>query len=446
MEAAEYFSERFDKLIRDDDIVQDMLINLQAELGDSWFLAQDKGAALPKGPEAVRLAVIIEDEAIGNLGLRNLDGEYGSYSMDKSRVVFKSSGDRKILHRVNRSVTAKLREIPLHLAVLESDDATLRRAMSADRFNTHQQQNTPGKEQGQKSFIAKMRDPKAMPLARAVKRFIAQVAARATDEAADQDEVQKELAARVDEFHEEIFKELQLNDLWVDAGAEELTHAKEGMRKYLLCKIHPHSFGKRAQTSAQDALLDRQLARFDTCPSAFLTPQSVHQHPRWPEAVEQLKKVNEFKSPVDKLVCISNSCRLMFMICQGKSPTPPTADELVRALRHVVFEAKVAQLPSNIEYTLQYEASKLDAASEDVVFLSSIAAAVDEWLNFSSFESHIAHHLSLAEPSTAAVPADLPAGGSRALPLACVGPLVEQTMALRRMEAALKKAVGLVQM
>ena len=294
-----------------------------------------------------------------------------------------------------------------------------------------------GKEPRYKQFIAKMRDPRATPLGRSTKRYISQVAADAekAEEAGTEAKraFQETLPASVSDFLKVIFKELKDNELWSGTAEEEL--AQEGMEKYLLCKLHQHTFGKSERAAAQDASLSSKLTA-QPCPAAFRTSVETHQHQWWEKAVEHLAMVNTYKAPLDKLTCIRNCCRIACHISGGV--VGPDNTLLPQTLPHLVHAARVENLFANVEYIQQYRGNACVSA-EDAGYLSLLSNALDAWVEYSPVAGDISaavDETSKTVPLAAVVPPDA-CDKPSSLPLIAVHALMTQVAALRTLEAAL---------
>eukprot|EP01060_Flectonema_neradi_P007235 TRINITY_DN1501_c1_g1_i1.p1 TRINITY_DN1501_c1_g1~~TRINITY_DN1501_c1_g1_i1.p1 ORF type:complete len:399 (+),score=48.87 TRINITY_DN1501_c1_g1_i1:44-1240(+) len=294
---------------------------------------------------------------------------------------------------------------------------------------------TPSKEARYNSFISKMKDVGASPLVKAIKKFISEISTVDTETAATP-AFQKSLPARVTDFLQLIHQELTKNPLWEGASQDELAHASEGMEKYVLCKVYPYTFGKRADLVAKDKLLQKKISMFQTCPSAFQKPQLTN-HPRWEEAIGHLNAVNEYKSPFDKLICLTNCNKILSVITKGKDPT--------ECLPQLLYSAKVDLLLSNIFYVLNYRQKDTD----EYEFLQALLEAQQTWAEYSpqdavdpkSTESVAQTISTILQDATPGEPVDFSIKAED-LPLSSIPQLIKQITTLRTMEVNLRKLVG----
>eukprot|EP01064_Diplonema_japonicum_P000459 TRINITY_DN10307_c0_g1_i1.p1 TRINITY_DN10307_c0_g1~~TRINITY_DN10307_c0_g1_i1.p1 ORF type:complete len:416 (+),score=97.98 TRINITY_DN10307_c0_g1_i1:62-1309(+) len=407
--------------LESDEVLQDILLNLKQDPNKKWYLIKEKDSSEKITVENIGKRVLQEDTK----GLRYLDGTgEGTWNGDKSRIMLKDC-EKKVLTREEETITVGGRQILVRSLVVATE------------------QVGGAKDVRYKSFIAKMKDAKAMPLVRSIKRFISTIGMEAQEKGSGDREFQAALPNRVSSFLDDIFKELQLNSLWAEASDEELTHAKEGMEKYVLCKVHPHIFGRAEDVYSRDQEIQRKFREYDANPSPHVLPvTNACNHPRWHEAIQQLQAVNDYKSPFDKLICMSNCCRIVNLVSMGKMPAEDNINEsvLTNGLLHLIQQAKAPLLVSNITYITQYHEKDKLAHGENAVFLRCMQSAVDRWLDFSMHCLQLA--LLLPGVTHASLPSmDLPSASH--IPLNTIATLVEHTKVLRKMEQDLREKVGL---
>ena len=302
------------------------------------------------------------------------------------------------------------------------------RVLVADSSNS-----TPSKEVRYNSFIAKMKDSGASPLVKSIKKFISEISTVDPETAATAS-FQKSLPARVTDFLQFIHQELTKNPLWQGASEDELAHASEGMEKYVLCKVYPYTFGKRADLVAKDKLLQKKLEMFESCPTALQMPPTLYSHPRWREAISHLNAVNDYKSPFDKLICLTNCCKIISVITQGKNTDC--------CLTQLLHSAKVNLLLSNIFYVLNYRQKD----SDEYEFLQALLEAQQTWIDYPSGEGDKndsasvlkENILSILQETTPDELIDL-STNTEDLPLSAIPQLLSQIMSLAAMESELRK-------
>jgi hypothetical protein len=99
--------------------------------------------------------------------------------------------------------------------------------------------------------------------------------------------------------------------------------------------------------------------------------------PSWLLAQKELQKINQYKAPRDKLVCLLNCCRVlnnMLNVCVPPGGAPPGADDFLPVLVYVVLRASPPQLASNLAYITRFRlASRL--VSEAAYFFTNLVSA-----------------------------------------------------------------------
>ncbi|OAY65566.1 Vacuolar protein sorting-associated protein 9A, partial [Ananas comosus] len=95
-------------------------------------------------------------------------------------------------------------------------------------------------------------------------------------------------------------------------------------------------------------------------------------------AQKELQKINMYKAPRDKLVCILNCCKvinnLLLNVFIASDENPPGADEFLPVLIYVTIKANPPQLHSNLLYIQRYR-RKSRLVSEAAYFFTNILSA-----------------------------------------------------------------------
>ncbi len=97
--------------------------------------------------------------------------------------------------------------------------------------------------------------------------------------------------------------------------------------------------------------------------------------PAWLLAQKELQKINAYKAPRDKLVCVLNCCRVINNLLAAAAATaPPGADDFLPVLVLVLLRAAPPQLASNLAYIARFRlASRL--VSETSYFFTNLVSA-----------------------------------------------------------------------
>lgn len=221
-------------------------------------------------------------------------------------------------------------------------------------------------------FLERMRHPSAADLVRSIKSFIVSFSSNAPNPERDSRSVQEFLITMEEAF--------RAHPLWAGATEEELDSAGEGLEKYLMTKLFNHAFG----SLPEDAKHDQELSEKMSLVQQFIRPEHLDIQPNfqnetsWLLAQKELQKINAYKAPRDKLVCILNCCRvinnLLLNVSMATNDNPPGADDFLPVLIYVTIKANPPQLHSNLLYIQQYRRqSRL--VSEAAYFFTNLVSA-----------------------------------------------------------------------
>lgn len=68
----------------------------------------------------------------------------------------------------------------------------------------------------------------------------------------------------------------------------------------------------------------------------------------------ELLKINGYRAPRDKVICILNCCKVIFGLLRNTKKGDTSADAFVPLLIYVVLHANPDHLVSNIQYILRF--------------------------------------------------------------------------------------------
>ncbi|KAG8755584.1 hypothetical protein FRC12_010847 [Ceratobasidium sp. 428] len=200
-------------------------------------------------------------------------------------------------------------------------------------------------------------------------------------------------------------------DIWKRNSEVEFDNAVEGMEKLVMNRLYEFTFSPQISRSGKpvttddlerDRVLKQRIALF-----GWIRPEHLDIPMKLPEgdssssekkvedlspasaeksadseismgfllfAQQEMNKIDHYKAPRDKLICILNSCKVIFGLIrhlQGDGG----ADSFIPLLIFVLIRANPEHLLSNIEYINRFRrASKLQ--SEAGYYLSSLMGAV----------------------------------------------------------------------
>ena len=71
-------------------------------------------------------------------------------------------------------------------------------------------------------------------------------------------------------------------------------------------------------------------------------------------SVLEISKINGYRAPRDKVICILNCCKVIFGLLKNSKKADTSADSFIPLLIYVVLHANPDHLVSNIQYILRF--------------------------------------------------------------------------------------------
>lgn len=104
--------------------------------------------------------------------------------------------------------------------------------------------------------------------------------------------------------------------LWKGSPADEIDNALESIEKFLTSKLYDRFFGLFPADRARDAAITERLFILHTWvkPQHFDLPAyccAEENSAIWQAPAEEIRNMDKFKSPRDKLVCLLNCCHII---------------------------------------------------------------------------------------------------------------------------------------
>lgn len=201
-------------------------------------------------------------------------------------------------------------------------------------------------------FLERMRHPSAAEFVKAIKSFIVSFLNNAPDAERD--------SASVQEFLNNMEAAFRAHSLWAGSSEEELESAGEGLEKYVMTKL----FTRVYASVPEDVKADDQLYEKMALVQQFIRPENLDIKPKfqneasWLLAQKELLKINMYKAPRDKLLCILYCCKvinnLLVNVSVVSNEDHPGADEFLPVLIYVTIKANPPQLHSNLSYIQRF--------------------------------------------------------------------------------------------
>ncbi|XP_022718192.1 vacuolar protein sorting-associated protein 9A-like [Durio zibethinus] len=218
----------------------------------------------------------------------------------------------------------------------------------------------------------RMRNPASLDLVRSIKSFIVSFSFYAANPEND--------GKRIQDFFLTMEAAIRDHPLWTGASDAEIDNALEGLEKYVMTKLHSRTFA----SSAEDVKMDGEISDKICLLQTFLRPQHLDIPPvlqneaSWLLAEKELKKINAFKAPREKLLCIMNCCRVINNLLLNASISEDHvlggADDFLPVLIYVTIKANPPQLHSNLKFIQLYRRQD-KLISEAAYFLTNLVSA-----------------------------------------------------------------------
>jgi len=226
-------------------------------------------------------------------------------------------------------------------------------------------------------FLQRVNHPTAVGIASNIKFFISSMNSlpTATLITKDGDLVRK--------FLDQTEETIRGHPLWKDCDDKEMAETIEGLEKFVTVNLHARLFGNREEERKKDTEIINKLKKLN-----WITLKHMEVHESVGEdkssitlACTELKKMNKFKTPRDKLVCIRNCSKVIYkLLSTGGEGSKSGADDFLPVLIIILIHANPPNLQSNIQYIRRFRhPSRL--LEEAGYYLTQLESAVHFLLN-----------------------------------------------------------------
>lgn len=220
-------------------------------------------------------------------------------------------------------------------------------------------------------FLDRMRNPASLDLVRSIKSFIVSFSFSTANPEND--------GKRLQDFLLTMEASIRDHPLWDGASEEEIDSAIEGLEKYVMTKLFARTFA----SSHEDAKIDQEISEKIHLLQHFLKPEHLdipevfHNEASWLLAEKELQKINAFKAPREKLLCILSCCRVINNLLLNASMSEnrvPGADDFLPVLIFVTIKANPPQLHSNLKF-IQLFRRQEKLVSEAAYYFTNLVSA-----------------------------------------------------------------------
>ncbi|PIA15585.1 hypothetical protein COEREDRAFT_81914 [Coemansia reversa NRRL 1564] len=219
-------------------------------------------------------------------------------------------------------------------------------------------------------FLQQLRAPAAKPVARTVKSFLTEFSRRPM--------TLSEQVRFVHEFLDFITVKMRESEMWQHLSDRDFDNAREGMEKLVMNRLYPLCFSPSTSDDAdKDHVLREKMSLFRWIREDHLDIPTNPQNAAFLQfAKSELLKMNNFKSPRDKVICILNCCTVVYALLRNSGSTDAVgADRFLPLLIYVVITANPPRLVSNIQYITRFRSLER-MQSEAGYYVTNLQGAV----------------------------------------------------------------------
>lgn len=257
-------------------------------------------------------------------------------------------------------------------------------------------------------FFSHLRSKSAEPIVKYITSFLVSFTRQANSMTAAQ-MIRATVQFRV--FINEKFEEFEPFALMDE---KDIENSNEGIEKLIMNRLYDvcfspaavKKFGSAASVSAhqdvqEDRAFDLQVEKFSWVSGVHLDvdldeltkkkkDESGEPIDHFDYAVREMNKMNEYRAPRDKIICILNSCKIIFSILKtGNHET--NADAFIPLLILVIMRAKIENLVSNLRYIERFRGEEWLNHGETSYYMSSMQGAISFIQNIQEADLTIGH-------------------------------------------------------
>ncbi|KLT38332.1 hypothetical protein CC85DRAFT_331699 [Cutaneotrichosporon oleaginosum] len=225
-------------------------------------------------------------------------------------------------------------------------------------------------------FLKDLRAKSADPVARYLKSFLTNFAKKPF--------TVNEQIKLIHDFLAFIEGKMRAVEPWKSQSEAEFDNALEAMEKLVMNRLYPYTFTPQLHDGhpittddlERDAVFAQRVRLFGWVQEKHLdVPEGEAAQGFLGFAEQELLKINHYKAPRDKMICILNCCKVIFGLIRHAMGNEAGADAFVPILIFVVLRASPDCMLSNVEYIQRFRnPEKLQG--EAGYYLSSLQGAI----------------------------------------------------------------------
>lgn len=250
-------------------------------------------------------------------------------------------------------------------------------------------------------FLEQLRHRTADPVARFLRSFL--------NEFGKKQWMVHEQVKIISDFLEFISKKMAQCEVWRTVSDAEFDNAREGMEKLVMNRLYsqtfspaipsalgsprkagktgrsaadmanPHGPGRRGQHQEdveRDEVIAQKIRIYGWIKEEHLDIQPINEKGRkfLTLAQQELLKINTYRAPRDKVICVLNCCKVIFGFLRN-SKSDQSADAFVPILIYTVLRAAPEHLVSNVQYIWRFR-NQDKLGGEAGYYMSSLMGVV----------------------------------------------------------------------
>jgi hypothetical protein len=154
-------------------------------------------------------------------------------------------------------------------------------------------------------FASKMKQPAASDIVKQLKAFVKKINSR-------NDAPRPSEYKEIHEFINQLYVTIRKHPLWKEASPPEMDNVLESLEKFVMSKLYDRLLASTPVAQEIDHQLANKMAALSfLTPTHFEIPSIYWDNGVWSLAQNELRNMDAFKSPRDKIVCLLNCCRII---------------------------------------------------------------------------------------------------------------------------------------
>ncbi|XP_056274247.1 GTPase-activating protein and VPS9 domain-containing protein 1 isoform X11 [Pseudoliparis swirei] len=187
--------------------------------------------------------------------------------------------------------------------------------------------------------------------------------------------------AAVEDFLRYLYGAMARDAIWQYASEDQLQDAQMAIERSVMNRIFKLAFYPNLDgDSLRDQLLHEHIQRLIKVVTAnhkaLQIPEVYLKEAPWPSAQSEIRTINAYKTPRDKVQCVLRMCStIMNLLSLANEDSVPGADDFVPVLVFVLIRANPPCLLSTVQYINNFYASRL--SGEESYWWMQFTAAVE---------------------------------------------------------------------